>query len=74
MTVLQQPTQYLVDDRGQRTAAVVDIDYWEALMDLLEDLEDVALVKDLVGRLERGPEASGALRWTDVRDELSGLG
>lgn len=70
MTVLQQPTRYLVDDSGERTAAVVDISYWEALMDLLEDLEDVALVKDLVARLERGPEASGALRWADVRDEV----
>jgi PHD/YefM family antitoxin component YafN of YafNO toxin-antitoxin module len=69
MTSLAQPTRYLVDDQGQRTAVVVDLEYWEALMDLLEDLEDLSMVQEMLARLEAGPEASGALRWDDVRDD-----
>jgi hypothetical protein len=39
-------------------------------MDLLEDLEDMQLVKDAMSRLEQGPEAAGALDWETARDEL----
>jgi hypothetical protein len=70
MPILEQPTRFLVDDAGQRTAVVVDVKYWEALMDLLEDLEDIGLVKSMLARIEAGPEASGALRWDEVRDAL----
>lgn len=66
----KQPTQFIVDEVGRRTAAVVDIEYWDALMDLLEDLEDLQLVRDAMSRLEDGPEAVGAVRWADARDEL----
>ena len=67
---LKQPTQFIVDEVGQRTAAVVDIEYWDGLMELLEDLEDLQLVRDAISRLEGGPEAAGAVRWADARDEL----
>lgn len=65
-----QPAQYLVDEQGHRTAIVIDIQLWEALMDLLEYLEDLQLVKSVLTRLQAGPEASGALEWDAVRDEL----
>jgi hypothetical protein len=45
MPGLEQPTRFLVDDAGQRTAVAVDVRYWQALMDLLEDLEDISLVR-----------------------------
>ncbi len=67
---LRQAARFIVDENGQRTAAVVDIQYWDGLMDLLEDLEDLQLVREAVGRLEDGPEAAGAVRWADARHEL----
>lgn len=38
---LRQPARFIVDENGQRTAAVVDIEYWDGLMDLLEYLQFV---------------------------------
>jgi hypothetical protein len=32
--------QYLTDSKGQRTAVVVEIDAWNALLEALEDIED----------------------------------
>jgi predicted DNA-binding protein len=69
-TELMHNAQFLVDEQGRRTAVMVDIKVWDALMDLLEDLEDMQLVKDAMSRLEQGPEAAGALDWETARDEL----
>jgi len=67
---LKEVTQFVVNEDGERIAVVVDIDYWEALMGLLEDLEDVRLVRDAMGRLEQGPAIAGAVRWEDARADL----
>lgn len=40
-----QSVQFVVNREGQATAAVMQIDAWEALMALLEDLEDQELVQ-----------------------------
>jgi hypothetical protein len=67
---LRQPAHFIVDEDGQRTAAVVGIEYWDGLMDLLEDLEDLQLVREAIDRLKAGPETAGAVRWANARDEL----
>lgn len=59
----------LVDQNGQPSDVQISIEEWEALLAWIEDLEDRALVKSMANKLDQGPEASGALRWEDVRDE-----
>lgn len=33
--------QYLVDDKGRRTAVVVPLNEWEQIVEALEELEDI---------------------------------
>jgi len=50
-------------------AAVLDMAAWEALIDWLEDMEDLAIVQAALPRLRMGPEKAGMLRWEDVEAE-----
>ena len=38
--------QFVVDKRGERTAAVLDMQSWEAILSSLEEVEDVRLIRD----------------------------
>jgi hypothetical protein len=40
ITDLTQHVQYIVDERGNRKAAVLDISTWQDVLATLEDLED----------------------------------
>lgn len=42
---------------------------WEALLDWLEDIEDRALLQDILPKLRSGPTGSGALRREKVAAE-----
>jgi hypothetical protein len=42
VTELLQSVQFVVDHEGKRKAVQVDLETWEELLDLLEDLEDAA--------------------------------
>lgn len=48
MTVSEilQSVQFIVGQEGKPTAVVLDIEAWEALLSMLEDVEDVQLVRD----------------------------
>ena len=37
---LVQSVQFLTDAGGQKTAVLIDIDSWEEIVTLLEDIED----------------------------------
>ena len=41
-----QSVQFMVDKRGERTAAVLDMQSWEAILSSLEEIEDVRLIRD----------------------------
>jgi hypothetical protein len=71
MTVaeLTQGVQFTVDQEGRVTAVVIEPTLWQRIVAALEDAEDRALVQSLRERLAHGPQASGALRWTDVADQ-----
>jgi PHD/YefM family antitoxin component YafN of YafNO toxin-antitoxin module len=38
--------RYIVDSDGRRIAVVIDIEAWEAMMELLEDLEDIRAAEE----------------------------
>lgn len=71
MTVaeLTQGVQFTVDQQGRVTAVVIEPTLWERIVAALEDAEDRALVQSLRERLVQGPQAGGALRWTEVASQ-----
>ena len=67
-----QSVQY-VTAKGKRFA-VVSIDDWEAMIEWLETLDDIAIAQQAYEQLEaaNGDRArAGWLKWNDVKDELS---
>jgi len=42
ITEILESVQYVVNNQGQQTAVQLDLSAWEALRQLLEDLEDAA--------------------------------
>jgi PHD/YefM family antitoxin component YafN of YafNO toxin-antitoxin module len=58
--------------RGKRLA-VLSADDWEALIEWLETLEDVAIAKEAFAQLKAADgdrTKAGWLKWSDVADEL----
>lgn len=72
-----QSVQFVVDRRGKRTAAILNIADWEALVNLLEDLEDAEIVQE---RLKGWRSKEGWTAWEtfeaelEATDELSAVG
>jgi hypothetical protein len=64
-----QNVKFLVDSEGKTTAAVLDMESWTALLDLLEDSEDVRLARD---RLASWKTKRGWTPWEDVEREGEG--
>ena len=38
--------RFVVNQDGKRTAAMIDIEIWEAVLSLLEDMEDTELLRE----------------------------
>ncbi len=64
-----ESVQFVVIPDGRPAAVQMSIEAWRRLLDWLEDVEDRAVVKDLLPRLREGPQRSGALRWNDIESE-----
>ncbi len=69
MTVAEilQSVQFIVGQEGKPTAVVLDIQTWEALLSMLEDMEDVQLVRD---RLNNWQTKEGWTHWEEFEAEL----
>jgi hypothetical protein len=61
--------RFVVDQGGKPSAIQLDMDVWEDLLSCLEDVEDVATVRDMLPRLQGGPRQPGTLRWDEVKAE-----
>jgi hypothetical protein len=55
--------RYMVDASGHKTDVVLPFSVWEKLLAWLENLEDRALVQEMLPRLKTGPAQAGALPW-----------
>ena len=62
-----QKAQFVMDADGHATAAVLDIQTWEALLDWLEEFEDVQLARE---RLTSWKTRQGWTRWEEVDKEV----
>ncbi len=58
--------KFVMDANGKATAAVVDIAAWAALLDALEDSEDIRLARE---RLAEWKSKRGWTAWEDVAQE-----
>jgi hypothetical protein len=69
MTVAEilQSVQFVVSQEGKPTAAILDISAWEAFLSMLEDLEDVELVRE---RMKNWRVKEGWTRWENFEAEL----
>ena len=61
--------QFVVDASGKQAAVQVGMDDWRRLLDYFEELEDRAVIKQMLSRLKSGPEKSGALDWQENRGQ-----
>ena len=62
-----QSVHFVVDQQGKPSAALLDMRAWEALLSLLEDIEDAEIVRT---RLRNWPSGEGWINWEDVEAEL----
>jgi antitoxin Phd len=63
-TTLLRSVQYVVDSDGHKSAVLVDLDVWEQILTLLEDLEDT---EELRRAREEDEEA---IPWEQVKADL----
>ncbi len=67
ITEILQSVQFVVDQDGKPMAAMLDMSVWEAFLSLLENIEDVGLIRD---RMKNWRSKEGWTRWEDFEAEL----
>jgi hypothetical protein len=62
----------VVDDKGKRTAVLLDIQAWEILINWIETLTDTKIAMYALTELQQAggrPEQAGWLAWDDISEE-----
>ena len=69
MTVAEilKSMQFVIDREGKPTAVLLDMDAWNAFVSMLEDMEDVELIRE---RMKNRRSKEGWTRWEDFESEL----
>ncbi len=67
VTEILHSVQFVVDQDGKATAVVLDMRIWESFLSMLEEIEDIELVRD---RLKNWRSKKGGTRWEDFEAEL----
>ncbi len=67
VTEILKSTQFVVDREGRPTAALLDMAAWNAFVSMLEDAEDVELIRN---RMATWQGKQGWTRWSDFEAEL----
>jgi len=67
VTEILKSMQFVVDREGKPTAALLDIDAWNAFVSMLEDIEDIQLIRE---RMKDWRSKEGWTRWEDFEAEL----
>jgi len=74
MTVIEalRSAQYVVDEGGHKTAVLLNIKAWEALIDWIENIADTNIAIQALAELETAqgrPQQAGWLDWEQIREE-----
>jgi hypothetical protein len=67
--------QFVVDEKGEPTAALLDIKVWRIIVEMLEEAEDQSLLQAYLTRRGKvaSPEEMGLVPWEAVEAELDAL-
>ena len=68
ITDVLESVQFMVDQSGKPTAAVVDMPAWNAFLQALEDIEDNQLARE---RLRTWRSKAGWTAWEDFEQEIA---
>lgn len=63
--------QYVVNESGERTAALLDIEAWETLVDWIEMIVDTTVAGQALTELSAAggrPQQAGWLAWDNLRE------
>jgi accessory colonization factor AcfC len=71
VTEILKSVQFVVDQDGKPTAALLNMSAWEAFLSMLEDIEDAQLIRD---RIKNWRSKEGWTRWEDFEAELEADG
>jgi len=69
LTEILHSIQFVVDQDGNPTAAMLDMKAWNAFLSLLEDIEDAKLIQD---RFKNWRTKKGWTRWEEFEAETGG--
>lgn len=61
--------QFVVDDAGQRTAVLLDIQTWETLLNWIETVTDTQIAVQALAKLQQAggrPEQASWLAWEEI--------
>jgi len=63
--------EFIINRHGKTSGVFLPLAAWETVLTALEDVEDIAVVKDFLTRraTSRSPAEMGLLRWEDVEAE-----
>lgn len=64
--------QFVVDDKGQRTAVLLDIQAWERLIKWIETVTDTKIAVQVLNELQQvggRPEQAGWLAWDKISED-----
>lgn len=70
-----KPMQFVVDDKGQQTAVLLDIRAWEMLIKWIEIVTDTKIAVQALNELQQAggrPEQAGWLAWDEISEEWDG--
>lgn len=71
ITEILKSMQFVVDHDGKPTAALLDMSVWEAFVSMLEDMEDVELIRK---RMKNWRSKEGWTSWEDFEAEIDADG
>ena len=60
----RKPPQFIVDEKGRRTGVVLTVRQYQALLQRIEDLEDIRAAKEALA------EEGESIPWEQVKAEL----
>lgn len=78
MTIVDalQSAQFVVNDEGQRTAVLMDIQAWDSLIDWLETVIDTKIATQSLAELKSAggrPQQANWLAWEEIREGWHGV-
>jgi len=72
LTEVLQSAQFVIDNKGRRSAVLLKINEWEKLINWIENIIDTKIAMQSLSELQQSggnPEQAGWLAWEDIREE-----